>query len=118
MPRALQKQADKELKWSQIAAEEVHLYKQAGAKQWREHLKYEAVKILTPEEARKVRARVPRDRILKARFAYRDKNCAKRREDSSTLAKPTLGYVLEDIVTPTLLLDISTQRHLRQPNRQ
>ena len=112
MPRALQKQADKELKWSQIAAEEVHLYKQAGAKQ------YEAVKILTPEEARKVRARVPRDRILKARFAYRDKNCAKRREDSSTLAKPTLGYVLEDIVTPTLLLDISTQRHLRQPNRQ
>ena len=36
IPRALQKQADKE---------EIHLYKEAEAKQWKEHLKYKAIRI-------------------------------------------------------------------------
>ena len=78
---ALQKQADKELKWNQIPKEEIHLYKEAEAKQWREHLKYKAIRIISAKEAQRVRQRVQKDRILRARFAYRDKNCAKRRED-------------------------------------
>ena len=86
--RALQKQADKELKWGQIPEEEKPLYKEAEQKQWKEHLKYEAVRVIPPEESKGVRARVRKERILKARFAYRDKNCAKRREDPKVPCKP------------------------------
>ena len=87
VPRALQKQADKELKWNQIPEDEIPLYKEAEKKQWGEHLKYQAIKILPAHIAAEVRKRVPKERILRARFAYRDKNCAKRREDPLVPAK-------------------------------
>ena len=51
VPRALQKQADKELKWNQIPEDEVHLYKEAETKQWKEHLKYKAIRIIGAQEA-------------------------------------------------------------------
>ena len=88
VPRALQKQADKELKWEQIPNEEKPLYHEAEQKQWKEHIKYGAVRVLSREEASEVRARVRKERILRARFAYRDKNCAKRRENPSLPCKP------------------------------
>lgn len=52
VPRALQKQADKELKWNQIPEDEIHLYKEAEAKQWKEHLKYKAIRKRLQESGR------------------------------------------------------------------
>ena len=49
----------------------------------------------TPEvqshQDQRVRQRVQKDRILRARFAYRNKNCAKRREDPTAKARLCVG---------------------------
>ena len=87
VPKALIKQNDKEIKWEDIPDGEKELYRVAEAKQWDEHLFYEAVRIHPPEDAALLRRKVPKDRILRARFAYRDKNVAKRREDPSVPCK-------------------------------
>ena len=42
-------------------------------------IQYNAVKVYYPDDAELIRKKVPKDRILSARFAYRDKNVAKRR---------------------------------------
>ena len=52
-----------------------------------EHLHYEAVRVHPPDDADLLRRKVPGDRILRARFAYRDKSVAKRREDPGVPAK-------------------------------
>lgn len=81
LPKAYQKQLDKEVKWNEIPEDEKPLYVEAESKQWQEHLQYEAVRVLSAEESKLVRETVPKERILSSRFAYRDKNVAKRRED-------------------------------------
>ena len=81
LPKAYQKQLDKEVKWNEIPEDEKPLYVEAESKQWQEHLQYEAVRVLSAEESQTVRDTVPKERILSSRFAYRDKNVAKRRED-------------------------------------
>eukprot|EP00439_Symbiodinium_sp_Y106_P020985 s3390_g2.t1 len=45
-----EKQREKELKWHEIPDQEKPLYVEAELLQWNEHLKYEAVRELTPEE--------------------------------------------------------------------
>ena len=70
VPKSLIKQSDKEVKWEQIPEKEKHLYEEAEEKQWKEHLKYEAVRIHPPEDAALLRKKVPKERIIKARFAY------------------------------------------------
>ena len=82
-PRSVIKQVDKEIRWDDIPEKERHLYVEAEAKQWEEHIKYEAVRVHPPEDAELLRAKVHPNRILNARFAYRDKHAAKRREDST-----------------------------------
>jgi len=83
VPKSVIKQVDKEIKWEDIPTAEKQLYIEAEDKQWKEHLKYEAVRVHPPEDAEILRDKVPKNRILSARFAYRDKNAAKRREDPS-----------------------------------
>ena len=87
MPKPYQKQLDKEVQWDDIPDQEKHLYLDAEKKQWDENLKYEAVRVLSVAESDQVRSTVPKDRILPSRFAYRDKNVAKRREDPSVPAR-------------------------------
>ena len=86
-PKSLIKQSDKEIAWEKIPEEERQLYVQAEAKQWEEHLKYGAVRVHLPEDAEVLRRKVPRERVIKARFAYRDKHVAKRREDPTVPCK-------------------------------
>ena len=69
MPKSFQKQLDKEVKWENIPEVEKPLYLAAEEKQWNEHLKYEAVKVLSVQESEKVRREVPSERILPCRFA-------------------------------------------------
>ena len=87
VPKALQKQKDKEIPWNQIPEEEKPLYLEAEGTQWDQHEKYGAVRVLGQQETAEVRARVPPQRILKSRFAYRDKNVAKRRIDPTCPCK-------------------------------
>lgn len=78
-----EKQLEKELPWGMIHPDERELYRDAEQKQWEEHVEYGAVRPLSLEESREVEANVPKDRILNSRFAYRDKNYAKRKGDPS-----------------------------------
>ena len=82
-----QKQQDKEVKWHEIPEDEKEYYVEAEKKQWAEHLHYGACRPLNRQETEKVYQEVPRERILTSRFAYRDKNKAKRREDSTIPVK-------------------------------
>ena len=83
LTKAQRGKLDKEIAWDQIPTEERHLYIEAEKKQWNDHTRCAAVKVLTEEETHHVRETMPKDRILQSRFAHRDKNCAKRREDPS-----------------------------------
>ena len=113
MSKMEMKQLDKEVKWDEIPEEEKEAYKEAEKKQWDEHLHYEAVRPLTKEESLEVEKTVPKNRILTARFAYRDKNVAKRRLDSSIplKAKARLcvgGHQDPDLRAGTLLTEAPT----------
>ena len=88
VPRSAIKQVDKEIRWEDIPEVERHLYVEAEGKQWAEHVKYEAIRVHHPDDAELLRAKVPQNRILSARFAYRDKHAAKRREDPTVGPKP------------------------------
>eukprot|EP00438_Fugacium_kawagutii_P026759 Skav216449 [mRNA] locus=scaffold50:462658:469839:- [translate_table: standard] len=81
MPKAFQKQLDKEVRWNEIPEHEKEYYVAAETKQWNEHVKYQAVRVLSKEESDHIRATVPKERILTSRYAYRDKHVAKRRVD-------------------------------------
>eukprot|EP00435_Cladocopium_sp_Y103_P057058 s39_g19.t1 len=83
-----EKQLEKELPWQLIPPDEKELYREAELKQWNEHVQFEAVRALSPEESAEVLKRVKPDRILNSRFLYRDKNYAKRKTDPSVPAKP------------------------------
>ena len=109
-PRSVIKQQDKEVKWDDIPEDEKPLYIEAERKQWAEHLHYEAVRVHLPEDAEVLRAKVPPDRILKARFAYRDKNCSKRREDPAVPAKAKARLCIGGHLDPDLKKgDINTE---------
>ena len=85
---ALEKALDKELPWNMIPMEEKELYKEAEMKQWNEHVEFGAVRPLSLEESKKVEDQIGKERILPARFLYRDKNRSKRRQDDSIPCKP------------------------------
>ena len=72
-----EKQLEKELPWGLIPPDERQLYKEAELKQWREHVDFGAVRALSLEESQEVRNSVSPDRILRSRFAYRDKTTQK-----------------------------------------
>lgn len=83
-----EKQLEKELPWGLIPYEERHLYREAELKQWKEHVEFGAVRALSVEESKKLVEIVPKERILNARFAYKDKNHAARKASQQVPCKP------------------------------
>lgn len=83
-----EKQLEKELPWGLIPYEEGHLYREAELKQWKEHVEFGAVRALSVEESKKVVETVPKERILNARFAYKDKSHAARKAGQQVPCKP------------------------------
>ncbi|OLP92925.1 Copia protein [Symbiodinium microadriaticum] len=67
-------------KWSEIPDDVKEKFRDAERVQWEEHLSYDALEPLSTEESDAVRARIPGERILRSRWAYKDKNWARRRE--------------------------------------
>ena len=82
-----EKQLDTELPWSAIDPKDRPEFIEAEKKQWREHLQFEAVRVLDEKETAEVRATVPPERILRSRFAYKDKNRPQRRINASIPVK-------------------------------
>ncbi|CAE7629272.1 RE2, partial [Symbiodinium sp. KB8] len=112
-----EKQREKELKWHEIPPHEQHLYVGAEELQWNEHVKYEAVRALSLEESARVRQEVPHSRILRSRFAYKDKHYSKRKADPNLGPKPkarlcVAGQTDPDLGTKDLMVDAPTaSRH-------
>ena len=97
-----EKQLEKELPWGLIPPEERELYRQAELKQWNEHVDFGAVRALSLAESDQVRKTVSSDRILRSRFAYKDKNYAKRKCDPSVPPKPKARLCIAGHMDPDL----------------
>ena len=75
-----EKQLDAELPWSAIDPRDRPKFEEAEKKQWKEHLDYQAVRVLEMAKTQWVRDNLPKERVLTSRFAYKDKNRPARRE--------------------------------------
>ena len=107
------KRQEKELLWSEIPPEARPLFKEAEKKQWLEHLNYDALQALSVEESRQIREKVPADRVLKSRWAYKDKNWAARQsgKDPEWRCKSRLiigGHLDPDLGTSEITTDAPT----------
>ena len=78
--RGLEKRQEKELRWSEIPSEHRQQFRSAEEKQWREHLHFDALEPLDDRQTAWVKANVGAERVLGARWAYKDKNWARRRQ--------------------------------------
>eukprot|EP00439_Symbiodinium_sp_Y106_P001495 s818_g1.t1 len=93
--RGVEKRQEKELKWNEIPSDVREKFKAAEATQWQEHLDFDALEPLSIEESRKVLRSVSNDRILRSRWAYKDKNWAQRKTEHGEelfLYQPTTGF--------------------------
>ncbi|CAE7565416.1 RE1 [Symbiodinium sp. CCMP2592] len=108
--RGRDKQLEKEIPWNMIPEEKRQLFIDAEHKQWEEHLRLGALRPLdVTESAEKMKS----GRVLSSRFAYRDKNLARRRTDPSVewKAKSRLvvsGHTDPDIISGALRTDSPT----------
>ena len=114
--RGREKQLEKEIRWSMIPEEQKPSFKAAEAVQWEEHLRLGALRPLDIEESAAVIAKHS-DRIIPSRFAYRDKNLAKRRTMPTTPWKPQSRLVVgghpdPDVKTGSLRTDSPTVRRI------
>ena len=78
-PRGREKALEKELPWNLIPEEARGLFIEGEKTQYAEHIRYEALEPLSLEASREIEQNKS-DRILGSRFAYRDKNWCKRKE--------------------------------------
>ncbi|CAE7525074.1 RE2, partial [Symbiodinium sp. CCMP2456] len=111
--RGVEKRKEKELKWSEIPPEMRSDFRSAEVTQWQEHLAYDALAPLTAEQSAEVRKRVDPSRILRSRWAYRDKNYARRREGDPVPWKcksrlVIAGHTDPDLGVETLSTDAPT----------
>ncbi|CAE7361897.1 RE2 [Symbiodinium sp. CCMP2592] len=100
--RGLEKRKEKELKWSEIPAEVHEKFREAEATQWNEHLSFDALQPLSVAESDRVRWEVPAERILRSRWAYKDKNWARRREGEDVPWKCKSRLVIAGHTDPDL----------------
>ncbi|CAE7790778.1 GIP, partial [Symbiodinium necroappetens] len=100
--RSRAKQLEKEIPWDQIPAEVRPLFLAAERKQWAEHLQHDALEVLDVNTSKRVRAEVPRERILSSRYAYRDKAMGKRKACPGTPWRAKARLVVGGHLDPDL----------------
>ena len=76
--RGQAKRQEKELLWKEIPDHAKEKFKQAEQAQWDEHLSFDALQPLDTETSNRVKATYSEERILRCRWAYKDKNWAAR----------------------------------------
>ena len=92
--RSREKQREKELPWHCVPPELHQAFKQAEGKQIKEHYDHSALTPLTAAESDVIRATIPGDRILTSRFAYKDKNYARRKLSKDIEWRPKARLVV------------------------
>ena len=110
-----EKQLEKEMPWRLIPPEKHSLFKAAEVKQINEHLDHKALTILTKTETDEVYRTVAPERILNSRWAYRDKNYAKRKGDEKIEWKAKARLVIaghQDPDVTSLTTDAPTVNRL------
>ncbi|CAE7834160.1 GIP, partial [Symbiodinium necroappetens] len=100
--RSREKQYEKEIPWAMVPPEQHAAFKQAERKQLQEHYDLNAFTPLTKEQSDQVYAETPRDRILSSRWAYRDKNWSRRRQDASVEWRPKARLVVGGHLDPDI----------------
>ncbi|CAE7197343.1 RE2 [Symbiodinium sp. CCMP2592] len=109
--RGLEKRKEKELKWTEIPPEVHDKFREAEKTQWDEHLSFDALEPLTTSESERIRREVPAERILRSRWAYKDKNWSRRREGEDVPWKCKSRLVIAGHTDPDLTdenLNLST----------
>ena len=106
--RGVEKRQEKELKWGEIPTEARAHFKEAEETQWKEHLSFDALEPMSVEESRRVRREVDGARILRSRWAYKDKNWSKRRTDDAAPWRCKARLVIAGHTDPDLGCGLST----------
>ena len=106
--RGVEKRQEKELRWAEIPVEARAQFKEAEETQWKEHLSFDALEPLSISESIEVRRRVDPGRILRSRWAYKDKNWSKRRADEQAPWKCKARLVIAGHTDPDLVNGLST----------
>ena len=90
------------MRWTEIPEHVRQQFRDAERTQWLEHLAFDALEPLSPEASAKVKAEVAPERILRCRWAYKDKNYARRREDGELPWKCKSRLVIAGHTDPDL----------------
>ena len=111
--RGLEKRQEKELRWDEIPEQFQQKFREAECKQWREHLHYDALEPLNDTESEYVKKNVAAQRVLRSRWAYKDKNWSKRKVEGQAewRCKSRLviaGHTDPDLATGRLVTDAPT----------
>ncbi|CAE8594596.1 unnamed protein product, partial [Polarella glacialis] len=111
--RTQRKQDEKEIPYARIPREHLELFQAAAKTQWEQHEKYEAVRPMSLSESKQVRDTVDPKRILRSRFAYRDKNAGLRTDQREVPVKAKArlccgGHLDPDLETGNLRTDAPT----------
>ena len=111
--RGLEKRQEKELRWSEIPAEFQQKFRDAESKQWEEHLHFDALRPLDDIETEYVKKNVSPSRVLRSRWAYKDKNWSRRRQQGQAEWKcksrlVIAGHTDPDIASGRLATDAPT----------
>ncbi|CAE8631426.1 unnamed protein product, partial [Polarella glacialis] len=111
--RTQRKQDEKEIPYARIPKEHLELFQAAAKTRWEQHEKYEAVRPMSLSESKQVRDTVNPKRILRSRFAYRDKNAGLRTEQREVPVKSKAsfccgGHLDPDLETGDLRTDAPT----------
>ena len=111
--RGLEKRQEKELRWDEIPREFQQKFRDAEAKQWQEHLAFDALEPLGDDETDFVKNNIGGERILRSRWAYKDKNWSRRRVEGNAdwKCKSRLviaGHQGPDLATGRLATDAPT----------
>ena len=105
--RGVEKRQQKELRWSEIPPDARAQFKEAEETQWKEHLSF-ALEPLSVEESARVRREVDAERILRSRWAYKDKNWSRRRADETAPWRCKARLVIAGHTDPDLGSGLST----------
>jgi hypothetical protein len=76
------KALDREVPFHMIPRKDIKLYEQAERKEWKSWQDLRCVEVVPPARARELLARIPKSRIIRLRFVYKDKNAALRTEQT------------------------------------
>ena len=108
--RGLEKRQEKELRWDEIPPQFQQKFREAEGKQWSEHLHFDALEPLNDVDTEFVKNNVPKERVLRSRWAYKDKNWSKRMQ-AEWKCKSRLviaGHTDPDLASGRLVTDAPT----------